>query len=253
MNKNQQTIRTKIMELFAKEDEGKLLLLVIAMVLAAILEMASVGLIMPFIAIIGKPELIETMPILNWFYNFTNASSANNFLLICSGAIIVFYLLKNIFIGFTMYWQSSLLAKSEAQLGSRLLSKYLSMPYLRYMERNTSDLINNIAIEVSLIFTGLVKPIFLIISDIFVTISILCLLLYVTPFSTLAAIGGLGFAGIVFYFALRRPMKTLGEERQHHKKKMLQWVNQSLGSMKEIIVLGRKIFSKTAFGLTPLQ
>jgi len=247
MNNTQETLYSKMMELFASEDKGKLLLLAIVMIFSAILEMAGVGLIMPFIAIIDKPEIIETTPILNWFYVTTKAGSYNGFLFICSGTIVVFYLLKNIFIGFTFYWQSSFLAKCEAHVGTRLLGKYLSMPYLRYMERNTSELINNITIETSLVFAGLVKPVFLIISDIFVTISILLLLLYITPLATLAAIGGLGLAGVIFYVGLRRPLKTLGESRQYHKQKMVQWVGQSLGSMKEVIILGRKDFFRDSF------
>jgi len=244
---NKASIIRKTLDIFNSEDRFKLFLLFCSMILAAILEMAGVGLIMPFIALIDQPEIVQNNKIAKWFYETSGATSYKEFIMICSGFLILFYLSKNIFLGFISYWQSAFLAKSEANVGIKLLKKYLSMPYLSYIERNTAELVNNITIETTLLFAGLIRPIFFILSDALVTLCIMGLLLYIAPVATLSAVGVILLSASIFYMILRTPLKDLGESRQHHRQKMIQWVTQSLGSMKEITVLERKKFFEDSF------
>ncbi len=242
-----QGLFSKSINMFPSDAGWKLVLLLISMIIAAILEMAGVGMIMPLIAIIDNPDIINTTPALSWIMQASKASDYKSFLMIISGFLIAFYLSKNLFLAMIMYWQSAFMAKSEADLANNLLRKYLSMPYLKYLEHNTSELVNNISNEVSLLFAGLIKPMFFILSDLFVTISILALLIYMAPLATIAAIIVIGISVIAFYIMLRAPLKKLGDSRQYHREKMAQWVNQSLGSIKEITVMRRKKFFRDSF------
>ncbi|MDA0782222.1 MAG: ABC transporter ATP-binding protein [Rickettsiales bacterium] len=244
--KKQSTL-SKTLDVFSSKEKFGLFLLFLSMVIAAILEMAGVGLIMPFIALLDKPEIVHNNEFAARIYAMSGAESYKQFMLICSGGLILFYLAKNIFLGFIIYRQSVFLAKSEANVGVNLLKKYLSMPYLRYVERNTAELVNNITIESTLLFAGLIKPIFFILSDALVTICIMALLLYIAPLATLCAVGVILLSASIFYIILRNPLKSLGESRRYHRQKMIQWVTQSLGSMKEITVLGRKKFFEDSF------
>jgi len=233
--------------MFYAGSGAKLIVLLISMVVAAILEMAGVGLIMPFIAIIDKPEIINENAYLSYIYNLSSVESYKEFLLFFSGLLVVFYIVKNAFLSAIIYWQSAFLSLSEAELSKNILKKYLSMPYLRYINRNSAELVNNISVEVSLLFAGLIKPAFFIISDCFITISIMALLFYVAPVATISVVVLILIVTGLFYLFLRKPLSDLGHSRQYNKEKMVQWINQSLGSMKEIIVSGRSGFFANNF------
>lgn len=233
--------------IFPPKESWKLILLLVTMVVAAVMEMVGVGLVMPFIALLERPEVITEQPVLQRIYTFSGAASYQQFLLMLSGALILFYLVKNLFLGWITYWQSAFLAVSEAEVSTKLLTKYLAMPYVRFTQRNTAELVNNITVETTLLFAGLVKPVFFILSDAFVTVAIMALLLYIEPLATICAVGVTVGSVVVFYYLLRGPLKYLGASRQHHREKMIQWVNQSLGSVKEITVLGRTRFFEDRF------
>jgi ABC-type multidrug transport system fused ATPase/permease subunit len=237
----------KLFSLFKAEDKVEIYALIFALFVSAMLEMIGVSLIMPFIAIIQSPDMIDQNKYAKLTYEITHASSYNNFIIYCSLIILVFYLLKNVAVGWVIYWQSKFLAKAESEISANLLSKYLVMPYEQFLSRNTAQLVNNVTMETAMLFAGLIKPLFIVISDTLVVIAILFLLVYIAPAATMAAMGATGICAVVFYVMLRERLKTLGKERLHHREQMIQWVNQSLGSLKEIIVLGRKDFFINAF------
>lgn len=237
----------KTFSIFNRQDKWQLYAILCALFITAILEMVGVALIMPFIALIQDVELINSNKWASLAYKTSGVSSHNNFIILCSVVILVFYILKNIATSIVIYWQSKFLARAESELASGLLNKYLSMPYEKYLSRNTSELVNNITMETSMLFAGLVKPLFIVISDTLVTIAILLLVLYISPAATLAAISTIGICSAVFYIALRARLRKLGQARQIHREKMVQWVNQGLGSLKEITILNRKKFFIDSF------
>lgn len=237
----------KILSLFKAEDRARIYALILFLFIAAMLEMCGVGMIMPFIAIIQSPVIIEQNKWFKLLYDALPVSSYNDFVILFSIIILAFYMVKNVAVGWIIYWQSKFLAKAESEIAADLLDKYLSMPYEQYLSRNTAELVNNTTMETSLLFAGLVKPFFIVISDTLVVAAILLLLMYIAPTATLAAMGTIGICSFLFYITLRARLKNLGRMRQHHREKMVQWVNQGLGSMKEIIVLGRKNFFINSF------
>lgn len=233
--------------LFKAEDKGTIYAITFFLCIAALLEMVGVGLIMPFIALIQSPELVQNNKWAKLAYDASHASSYNSFIIFCSIFILVFYTFKNIAIGWVIYWQSKFLARAESELAVSLLNNYLSMPYEQYLSRNTAELVNNTTMETTMVFTGLVKPLFIVISDALVVLAIMLMLIAISPYATLAAVATIGICSGMFYMLLRSRLKNLGRLRQHHREKMVQWVNQSLGSMKEILVLGRKEFFVNQF------
>jgi ABC-type multidrug transport system fused ATPase/permease subunit len=237
----------KLFSLFKPEDKVEIYALIFALFVSAMLEMVGVALIMPFIAIIQSPDIIEQNKYLKLTYEITHASSHNGFIILCSIIILAFYILKNIAVGWIIYWQSKFLAVAESELAATLLRKYLAMPYEQFLSRNTAQLVNNVTMETCMLFSSLIKPLFIVISDTLVVVAILFLLVYIAPGATMAAIGATGICSVVFYITLRKRLKKLGTQRLHHKEQMIQWVNQSFGSLKEIIVFGRKDFFINSF------
>lgn len=243
------TIRVfhKAIGLFAPRERWKLVVLTGLLVIAALVEMVGVGLVVPIIAAIDQPDILSTNTLMRSMYEFSGTTSTHDFVVWCCTVLIAFYLLKNIYLGVVAYWQSRFLSQSEARASTRLLNNYLSMPYTTFLQRNPSQMVSNITIETSNLFTGLVKPAFIVLSDTLIVFGILALLCYVAPLATLAAATGLGLSALTFYVVLRRPLLKLGRERHYHRNKMVQWTNQSLNSLKELLILGRKDFFRESF------
>ena len=120
----------------------------------AFLEMIGVASILPFIAVLSNPDLIETNLILNKIFIFSNKLGIENNkqFLIASGAFVfVILLISLLFKAMTTYTQLRFIRMREYTIGKRLIEGYLHQPYSWFLNRNSADLGKNILSEVSFV------------------------------------------------------------------------------------------------------
>ena len=68
----------KLISLFTPAEKKKLFLLLIMIILMALLDMAGVASILPFIAVLTNPNLIETNVYLNHLFEFSKLFGVEN-------------------------------------------------------------------------------------------------------------------------------------------------------------------------------
>jgi ATP-binding cassette, subfamily B, bacterial PglK len=241
-----QTIK-KILHLFSDREKFQIGLIFLLMLIGAGLETFSVGLIPPFVALLGNPEIIQKQKILNWLYITLDAHSSQIFLLWISVIILVIYLSKNAYLAALTYLQYYFLYKKQISLSTRLLKVYLYSPYTFHLQRNSADLVRNITSEIPQIFIGVLMPMLILAAELMVMSCIALLLVIVEPVAAAIAAIFLGVSILWLNKTIRKQMGEQGLIRQEQGGQMIQWVNQSLGGVKETKVLGRETFFLDAF------
>ena len=217
------------------------------MLVGAGLETLGVGLIPPFVALLGNPEIIEQQRVLSWLYSQSGATSHQIFLLWVSVALLAIYLVKNAYLALLTYWQYHFLYAKQVSLSSRLLRSYLHSSYTFHLQRNSADLVRNVTSEITQIFVGVLVPMLTFFTEMMVLVCIATLLAIAEPLSS--AIAALFLGGSIFWLnaTIRKQMSGQGLIRQEEGGRMIQWVNQGLGGIKETKVLGRETFFLEAF------
>jgi ATP-binding cassette, subfamily B, bacterial PglK len=241
-----QTIR-KVLYLFSDREKIQIGLIFLLMLVGAGLETLGVGLIPPFVALLGNPEIIQKQPILNWLYTKLGSSSNQTFLLWMSVILLGIYLLKNAYLAVLTYRQYYFLYKKQISLSSRLLQAYLYSPYTFHLQRNSAELVRNITSEIPQFFVGVLVPALILATEIMVMSCIALLLVIIEPVSSAIAAVFLGISIFWLNRTIRKQMSGQGLIRQEEGGQMIQWVNQSLGGIKETKVLGRETFFLDAF------
>ena len=74
--------------------------LFIAMLFGAALEAVGVGIVLPFIGLVADPSGIERHTAVQTLYRFSDAGSPAQFMTWFGLALIVLYVVKNVFLGF---------------------------------------------------------------------------------------------------------------------------------------------------------
>ncbi len=240
------TIR-KILYLFSDREKVQIGLIFLLMLLGAGLETLGVGLIPPFVALLGNPEVIQKQQILSWLYTKLGVSSNQTFLLWMSVILLGIYLLKNAYLAVLTYWQYYFLYEKQISLSRRLLQAYLYSPYTFHLQRNSAELVRNITSEIPQFFVGVLVPALTLGTEIMVMSCIALLLVMIEPLSSAIAAVFLGMSIFWLNRTIRKQMSGQGSIRQEEGGKMIQWVNQSLGGVKETKVLGRETFFLDAF------
>ncbi|OYQ63088.1 ABC transporter ATP-binding protein [Pseudanabaena sp. SR411] len=214
-----------------------LLLLLLLFFLLGFMESASVGLIGPFIAIATDPTFISKTPILQTLYQQLGFASNTQFLQLFGLCIISFFYLK-IFIGFRVtQYVFAYGFTFQGRLSLRLLHSYLAAPYTFHLKRNTATLIQCVLKDTETFCNGLLMPLLTSISNIFVTIGLVILLIATSPIAVI-----LISLCLLFGYATIRVLKDRlwrwGKDGSDASTEIIRTINHSLGGIKETRIIG---------------
>lgn len=214
---------------------------------AALLEAASAGLIVPFIAMVGNPDYIFTQPALNRVYVALSMTSPAQFQIVTAVVLLVFFVAKNGYLAATTSFQCSFIYREMSRTSERMFARYLAKPYDFHIQTNSSVLIRNVGNEVLMFFTNVVVPLLTVFAELAVVLAMMALLLWLSPAPALIAMVVLGGVTVGFHFLVRRKVRRYGLVQQTEQAQRIKSVSQGLGGIKEIKVLGREDYFVGAF------
>ncbi len=140
-----------------------------------------------------------------------------------------------------MYWlQFRFVYGIQARLSYRLLRQYLSEPMSFHLQRNSADLIRNATLEVQFFSQGAVMASLIFVTEFCVAIGIAGLLLVTEPVGALCVILAIGVASFGFLRLTRSRLSAWGQVRQEADGRKIQYIQQGLGGIKTVKVLGRE-------------
>jgi len=215
--------------------------LLIMIILMALLDVIGVASILPFMAVLTNPSIIETNLILNAMFQFSKIFGVENSrqFLFALGILVFLMLVSSLtFKALTTYVQVRFVLMREYSIGRRLVEGYLHQPYSWFLNHHSADLGKTILSEVGqVIGLGLSQMMELIAKGI-VAIALITLLIIINP--KLALIVGLSLAGmylLIFYF-IRGYLKRIGSKRLKNNKLRFTTVSEAFGAAKEVKVGG---------------
>lgn len=209
------------------------------MFIGMVLETLSIGLVIPVIALLTQDNLAIRYPVIAPLLMALGNPGLQT--LIVSGMLVMvaIYFIKTAFLVFLAWRQSKFVFELHASLSQRLFASYLRQPYMFHLQRNSAQLIRNVTTEVNL-FTNAAQSSMMLLTEGMVMLGITILLFVVEPLGTLLVSGTLGLAAGIFYRIVRVRVLRWGKERQHHDGLRIQHVQQGLGGVKDIKLLGRE-------------
>ena len=177
------TIR-KVTDLLNYKEKKRAFLLFLLIFVMALLDMLGVASILPFIAVLSNPQIIETNNFLNYLYSFFKSlggTSVYQFQFFLGIGVFFFLIISLIFKAFTTYAQFHYSLMREFSIGKKLIEGYLRQPYQWFLTRDSSDLGKTILSEVETVVTLTIIPLMIVIAQSTVVILLLILLLLINP------------------------------------------------------------------------
>ena len=210
------------------------------MLFGTLLETISVGVVLPAISLVASPEGINNYPKIKPILIFFNLNEVDQIIIFGSIFLAVVFVLKAAYLSFLLWCQVSFAFKLQANLSTRLFKRYLTQPYTFYLQKNSSELINNVLSEISLFTFQGILPLMTLILECFVLIGIALLLLNIEPIGAILVILISGLITFAFYYFTRRKVTEWGFIRQENDAYRLQHLQQGLGAIKEIKLYNRE-------------
>jgi len=217
---------------------SKFIYLLFMLIIASLLEIMGISLIPILITLLLEPKLIiEKLSFLFKFFNFYQLENLDKKTLILyfSLFIVVFYILKNLFLVSVVYMQGKFHRIIKTTLSNKIFTNYLSADYSFFLYRNSSITIRTILSDVgntSLYILNIIN----IIRESLILASIVTLLLIV---DFRIAIGLFIFFFIftyLFYNFTQRQLYKRSKKLQILQSSLLKTITETIGSIKQIIL-----------------
>lgn len=219
----------------ARRQSYRVFLLVVVM---AAVEALGVASIMPFVAVLSNPSVVDTNPYLLWFNEHLGFSSTDSFLLFLGVATFVLLISSIAVRALTLWVQLKFSNYQIHAVGTRLVSHYLRQPYEWFVSRRTSDLGVNVLAEVTNVIQGVLTQYMFFVANIVVALLLFALLLVVDPILATLVWLVLGGAYAVVFVLVHRFLRRIGEGRIYANRGRFNVLQEAFSGIKDVKVNG---------------
>lgn len=211
------------------------------MLVGMVLETVGIGLVIPALGVMTQIDIAQDYPEFRPFLDFLGNPDQSRLVVIGMVILVAVYLVKTLFLSFLAYCQSRFVYTVQADLSLSLFNGYIKQPYPFHLQRNSAELIRNTIGQVtdatSVMHQGLI-----LLTELLVLFGLAVLLISVEPFGAMLVIAVLSFAGYLGHVLTRAKILSWGEARQLHEGKRIQHLQQGLGGVKDVKLLGRESY-----------
>lgn len=237
----------ELFDLLEPSQRKKLIVLQLLIILMAIMELVGIASIAPFMTVVANKDILETNNFFKSLYIYSGAQSHNDFLLLL-GCGVLFCIASGSIISIYTTWKSTHFASTlGVELADRLYNYYISNNWLFHLNKNSSDLINNISVESLRVTNLIIQPIILMNSRIFLAFLILIFLVFYNPIVAISGASVFIFSYFLIYKFFSKRLKEYGQTISLSNSKRFRLMSEGFSGIKELIILQRRSKYKEEF------
>jgi ATP-binding cassette, subfamily B, bacterial PglK len=231
----------KLLALLTKPERKRAGLLMGMILVMAFLDMLGVASILPFMAVLANPELVQTNAVLNASLTISSHIGINTpeqFLFALGVLVFVLLVTSLAFKALTTYAQTRFALMREYSIGKRLVEGYLHQPYSWFLNHHSADLGKTILSEVGTVIGNGMLPLIALMAQGAVALALMILLIIVDPLLALSVGVVLGLTYVAIFAVMSGWLKRLGQARIKANKERFTAVSEAFGAAKEVKVGG---------------
>lgn len=230
----------KLLSLFSPRERKHISWLLLAILVMALVEMAGIASIMPFMALVADPGLIHRHVMLSNVYTVLGFSRDVAFLYFVGAVVLAVLVFNNLFSAFALWLSLRVTSLCGHTLSERLFAGYLAQPYAFYLQRNSAELVNTLFAEINRLIVGVLLPTIEIIAKGAVILAILILLVIIDPVLAFGVAFVMGGIYSLIFVAIRRLLTRIGKESVAAGANRIKIANEAFGGIKELKIIGHE-------------
>lgn len=216
------------------DQHGRLAGVIAVGLLGGLVELIGVSSVMPFLALLSRPDLARTQPVIHALYVHGGFPNERAFLIACGAAGIVCLIAANAFV---FLKTATILRFSTSQmprLAGRVLRAYLAKDYPFFLQRHSGQLAKDVLVQSDGVANGVLQAWITALSE-SATIALLTgLILWADPRVGLAVLASMGAIVAGSYYLIRKKITLLGQLNDEANGRRFEQCLEILGAAKEI-------------------
>ena len=231
----------KISYVLDRRQKIKLGILLVIIIIGAFVELLGVSAIMPLIDVAMEPD--KTVD--KWYFvlvsRYTGITDANQMIVFLAVALIVVYVLKNIYVTMMYSLQYRFVFNNQQRLSVRMMKSYMRQDYLFHVSKNVAEFQRNITSDVNGFFTVALNALQFLAE--FSVSLVLVIYLFIQDWVSTLAVASLLFLFMGFFtLFFKKVLVRIGEESRQANVLVTKWLFQAFSGIKEIKVANKLFY-----------
>ena len=221
---------------FTVKRKLQLALVTIATLITAILDLVSIGSIMPFISVIMDSEATFNNPSFNTYFTYFGYASGEEIILPLTYFFISINIISAIVKIIIFWFQNKISVLCGNDLSRLAYTKTIYQPFKIHIKRNSGDVISSIVNNVNITVFGVLYMVLLFISSLIFSLAILGGILLIDPIISLIALATLCFFYIPISIYLKGRLERNSKIVDLGQKKIIRFIQEALGGIRNLIL-----------------
>lgn len=228
-------------DILSKKELINFYLLVFLFFISTILEIFGISIFLPLLKSIIDPNFSTNNNFINNFNLFKVESDSSLIINYCL-IIVLLFILKIFFSLISIIYFNNFIASKQKKISYFLIENYLNQKFIFFLNNNSSKLIQNSINETSQITYTYLSSVIILIPEIFFLTGIIIFLTILNPLESLIIISSLLIFLLIFYNMFKKRYLDYGIIRNENDTKRYQVLEETFGSIKDIILKNKKNF-----------
>lgn len=226
---------------------GRWLTLAIVAAGVSVLDAVAAVLVFTLFQTLTSPGDDLNLPVIGDIGRFAPGLDTSGLLLIGGLVIAVVFVTRSVAYITQTYFQQRVANNAAVEISDRLLRGYLAMPYTFHLHHNSAELIRNAYDAVNRLTNEVLAPTTRVVSEGFIILAMLAVLVISAPAATGLAVGVFGPTVFLLLRVVHPRLKRLGRISQEMARESLQSLQQALSGLRDIKLLGQERFFARRF------
>lgn len=235
--------------IFSFKQKRTLFVLVCMMAFLAVIETLATAIILPFMNVLIADTSISESSAMEWLYSFIGDSDKKTFLLRMTLITSFIYVLKGGVTYANNFFQQKFVAGNRIMLSEKLFISFLHKPYSFHLNNTTADMQRAVITDVEW-FCFFISAFMTLLSEGLILVIMCVALMFIHPYISLLAMLLLIGTMVFITFVVSGKVRVAGEKNRQQNIKMLNWVQQTVGGLKTILVNHREKYFIDNFGMS---
>ena len=240
------TMFKKISYLFDRKQKLQFVGLGFLILIGGILETLSVSMMIPAVQAMLEPDALvqgETAQKIIGKLNIdiSKFEMSNRIIVILLGTLIFLFILKNAYLLFQTYVQTTFITRNRNRMISRVLREFLNRPYEEYLGADIPTVFRLTDNDIPNTFQLLLVLIQLM-TETFVSACLCVVLLVISPVMTVFVVAIFLGMTLLLFKILKPRLNKIGRKNQSIQSRIAKWRIQAIYGLKDVKVLNREEF-----------
>ena len=217
-------------------------LLVILMTLASLMEVVSIGAVVPFLAALTSPEKIYNYEVIQPLINILGITNSSQLVLPFTAFFIIATISAALVRLLLLYVSTRFSYAVGADLSISIYRRTLYQDYTVHTSRNSSEIINSIITKTNTVIGGILAPTVTFMSSIFLMSGIVTVVFVINAEVAMFSFSAFASFYVLVAFYTRKSLRKNSDLIAEKSTQMIKSLQEGLGGIRDVLIDGSQEF-----------